>query len=70
MLPSMPAGMTGSDDDEDPTLCLDSGIVHPHQLHWVKGVWEFRCHLHFWQNDQGLSRATAVALGGGGTDTK
>ena len=27
------------------------------------------CHLHFWQNDQGLLRATAVTQGGG-TDTK
>ena len=23
------------------------------------------CHLHFWQNDRGLLRATAVTLGGG-----
>ena len=24
------------------------------------------CHLHFWQNDRGLLRATAVTQGGGG----
>ena len=28
-----------------PTLCLDSGIVSPHRLHWVKGVCMFRCSL-------------------------
>ena len=24
------------------------------------------CHLHFWQNDRGLLRATAITGGGGG----
>ena len=28
-----------------PTLCLDSGIVSPLQLRWVKGVCMFRCNL-------------------------
>ena len=29
------------------------------------------CHLHFWQNDRGLLRATAVTQKyGGGTDTE
>ena len=28
------------------------------------------CHLHFWQNDRDLLRATAVRNNGGGTDTK
>ena len=28
-----------------PTLCLDSSIVSPLQLHWVKGVCMFRCNL-------------------------
>ena len=28
-----------------PTLCLDSGIVSPLQLHWVKGVRMFSCNL-------------------------
>ena len=28
-----------------PTLCLDSGIVSPLWLHWVKGVCLFRCNL-------------------------
>ena len=27
------------------TLCLDSGIVSPLRLHWVKGVRVFRCNL-------------------------
>ena len=31
--------------DRFPTLCLDSGIVSPLQLHWVKGVCVFRCDL-------------------------
>ena len=37
------------------TLCLDSGIVSPLQLRWVKGVCVFRltCYLHFRQNDRG-----------------
>ena len=28
-----------------PTLCLDSGIISPIRLHWVKGVRVFRCDL-------------------------
>ena len=28
-----------------PTLCLDSGIVSPLQLLWVKGVYMYRCNL-------------------------
>ena len=28
------------------------------------------CHLHFWQNDRDLLRATAVTRGMGGTDTE
>ena len=28
-----------------PTLCLDSGIVSPSRLRWVKGVRVFRCNL-------------------------
>ena len=28
-----------------PTLCLDSGIVSPLRLRWVKGVYVFRCNL-------------------------
>ena len=50
-----------------PTLCLDSGIVSPLQLHWVMGVCVFRYNLHFWQNDQGqgLLHATVVTWGGG-----
>ena len=28
-----------------PTLCLDSGIVSPFPLRWVKDVCEFRCNL-------------------------
>ena len=31
--------------DKIPTLCLDSGIVSPLRLHWVKGVCMFRCNL-------------------------
>ena len=35
-----------------PTLCLDSGIVSPLWLHWVKGGCTFRCNLppvlEFW----------------------
>ena len=51
--------------DRVPTLCLDSGIVSPPRLRWVKvyaclGV---SCHLHFWQTDRGLLRTTAVARG-------
>ena len=47
------------------TLCLDSGIVSPLQLHWVMCVCVFRCNLllHFWQNDQGLLCATAITRG-------
>ena len=39
--------------------------VSPHRLCWVKGVCVFGliCHLHFWQNDQGLLCATAVTRG-------
>ena len=29
----------------DPTLCLDSRMVSPLGLHWVKGVCVFRCNL-------------------------
>ena len=46
-----------------PTLCLGSGIVSPLRLRWVKGV---TCHLHFWQNDRGLLRATSVTRGWNG----
>ena len=28
-----------------PTLCLDSGTVHPLRLRWVTGVCVFRCNL-------------------------
>ena len=28
-----------------PTLCLDSSIVSPLRLHWVKGVCMFKCNL-------------------------
>ena len=31
--------------DRFPTLCLDSGIVSPLRLLWVKGVCVFRCNL-------------------------
>ena len=31
--------------DMIPTLCLDSGIVSPLRLRWVKGVRVFRCNL-------------------------
>ena len=31
--------------DKIPTLCLDSGIVSPLRLHWVKGVCMFRYNL-------------------------
>ena len=39
-----------------PTSCLDSGIVNPLRLRWVKvyACLRVTCHLHFWQNDQGL----------------
>ena len=49
-------------------LCLDSGIVSPLRLHWVKGVCVFRwtCHLHFWQNGSCLLRATARTRGWNG----
>ena len=44
-------------------LCLDSSIVSPLRLRWVKGGCVFRCNLHFWQNDRGLLHATAITLG-------
>ena len=52
------------------TGSLDSGIVNPLQLRWVKEVCAFRviCHLTFWQNDRGLLHTTAVTRGG--TDTE
>ena len=31
--------------DRVPTLCLDSGIVSPLRLRWIKGVCVFRCNL-------------------------
>ena len=31
--------------DGVPTLCLNSGIVNPLQLHWVKGACVFWCNL-------------------------
>ena len=31
--------------DSVPTLCLDSSIVSPLRLRWVKGVCMFRCNL-------------------------
>ena len=33
---------------------------------WIKGVWVFRCNLHFWQNDLGLLGATVGTLGWNG----
>ena len=48
------------------TLYLNSGIVSLLRLRWIKGVYAYlgvTCHLHFWQNDWGLLRATAVTRG-------
>ena len=40
-------------------------VISPLWLQWVKGVCVFRLtsHLYFWQNDQGLSSATAITGG-------
>ena len=48
-----------------PTLCLNTGIVSPLRLRWVKSVCVFRCNLPpaLWHNDRGLLRATVVTRG-------
>ena len=53
------------------TLYLNSGIDSPRRLRWAKvyTCLDVTCHLHFWQIDRGLLRATAVTVGGG-TDTE
>ena len=33
------------------------------RMHWVHACLAVTCHLHFWQNDWDLSRATAVTQG-------
>ena len=50
-----------------PTLCLDSGIVSPLRLRWIKGG-VLRCNLppSFRQNDRGLLRDNAVTRGWNG----
>ena len=42
--------------------------LYPFQLHWIKflACLDVTCHLHFWQNDQGLLCATAVTRGWNG----
>ena len=54
--------------DSFPTLCLDSVIVSPLRLRWVKvyACLGITCRLHFWQNDRGLLRATPVTRGWNG----
>ena len=48
------------------TLCVDSNIVSPLRDFVGSRVYaclDVTCHLHFWQNDRDLLRATAVTRG-------